>query len=171
MIWKEVVQYVLAYLKRSPFETRVFNPSIVFIGNKKLYNTAFQIKRKYPSIATYHAARVIPFVSAKTRGDLAQLKEAVEKCEEIGEAFEYFTANEWIFDNSRAMASFHSPLISDGERKVFNMDVMRINWRMYMMNWAYGIKRFILKEEAELPSVGYNDVITVSFPTPSSILI
>ena len=30
-----------------------------------------------------------------------------------------------------------------------------------MMNWAYGIKRFILKEEAELPSVGYNDVISV----------
>jgi hypothetical protein len=33
---------------------------------------------------------------------------------------------------------------------------------MYMMNWAYGLKRFVLKEEAELPSVGYNDVITVS---------
>ena len=30
-----------------------------------------------------------------------------------------------------------------------------------MMNHAYGIKRFILKEEAELPSVGYNDVITL----------
>jgi hypothetical protein len=31
------------------------------------------------------------------------------------------------------------------------------------MNFAYGIKKFILKEEAELPSVGYNDVITVSY--------
>lgn len=59
------------------------------------------------------------------------------------------------------MALFHSPLISDQERRVFNMDVMRINWKMYMMNWAYGIKRFVLKEEAELPSVGYNDVITL----------
>lgn len=29
------------------------------------------------------------------------------------------------------------------------------------MNHAYGIKRFVLKEEAELPSVGYNDVITL----------
>ena len=29
------------------------------------------------------------------------------------------------------------------------------------MNFAYGIKRFILKEEAELPSVGYNDAIRV----------
>lgn len=31
---------------------------------------------------------------------------------------------------------------------------------MFIMNNAYGIKRFILKEEAELPSVGYNDVVT-----------
>ena len=29
------------------------------------------------------------------------------------------------------------------------------------MNHAYGIKKFILKEEAELPSVGYGDVLTV----------
>lgn len=28
------------------------------------------------------------------------------------------------------------------------------------MNHAYGIKRFILKEEAEMPSVGYSDVVT-----------
>lgn len=31
------------------------------------------------------------------------------------------------------------------------------------MNHAYGIKKYILKEEAELPSAGYNDVVTVSF--------
>lgn len=29
------------------------------------------------------------------------------------------------------------------------------------MNFAYGLKRFILKEEAELPSMGYNDVVTL----------
>ena len=30
---------------------------------------------------------------------------------------------------------------------------------MFVMNHAYGIKRFILKEEAEMPSVGYSDVV------------
>jgi len=41
----------------------------------------------------------------------------------------------------------------------FNFDVTQINWRMLVMNHAYGIKKYILKEEAELPSVGYNDVV------------
>ena len=43
----------------------------------------------------------------------------------------------------------------------FNFDVTRIKWKLFIMNFAYGIKRFILKEEAELPSAGYNDVITL----------
>ena len=56
---------------------------------------------------------------------------------------------------------FNSPQLTEQDRKTFNIDVTRINWKTYMMNFAYGIKRFILKEEAELPSVGYNDVLTV----------
>lgn len=51
------------------------------------------------------------------------------------------------------------------------MDVMQIHWRMYLMNFAYGIKRFILKEEAELPSVGYNNVVTVRKLSDSLLII
>jgi hypothetical protein len=29
------------------------------------------------------------------------------------------------------------------------------------MNHGYGLKKFYLKEEAELPSAGYNDVVSV----------
>ena len=53
--------------------------------------------------------------------------------------------------------------MTEFERKEFNFDVTRIKWKMYFMNNAYGIKKYILNEEAELPSVGYNDVITVYF--------
>lgn len=66
--------------------------------------------------------------------------------------------NEWIFDNENAMKILRK--MNEYDRKVFNFDVTRIKWRMFLMNHAYGIKKFILKEEAELPSVGYNDVLT-----------
>lgn len=112
--------------------------------------------------AAYHIANFVPGTK-KLRKDLGELKKATKKCEEIAEAFIHFTTNEWIFDNKVAMHLYFSPLLNDNERRIFNTDVQRINWKMYIMNFAYGIKRFILKEEAELPSVGYNDVITVSF--------
>ena len=89
------------------------------------------------------------------------MKEAVDKCEEIGNSFMHFTCNEWIFDNQQANKLFKK--LTDEDRKYFNFDVSRIKWRMYIMNHAYGIKRFILKEEAEMPSAGYNDVVTVSY--------
>lgn len=31
-----------------------------------------------------------------------KLKDAVDKCEEIAEAFKHFTKNEWIFDNKNS---------------------------------------------------------------------
>jgi hypothetical protein len=33
---------------------------------------------------------------------MIDLKDAVEKCEEIGKIFKHFTKTEWIFDNSNA---------------------------------------------------------------------
>lgn len=113
-------------------------------------------------IAAYHASKVVPF-GAKLRSNMTELKGAIEKCEEIGEAFEYFTKNEWVFENNRATQLFYSPLLTDSDRATFNYDANRISWEPYMMNFAYGIKRFILHEEAEQPSVGYNDVIRVRY--------
>lgn len=121
-------------------------------------------------LAAFHVANVLPGAK-KLRENMKQLKEAVEKCEEIAESFTHFTVNEWIFDNKAAMRMYLSPLLTDSERRTFNIDVTRINWKMYIMNFAYGIKRFILKEEAELPSVGYNDVISVSRDATPNILI
>ena len=50
----------------------------------------------------------------------------------------------------------------DEEKDIFNIDTTKIKWKMFILNHAYGIKKFILKEEAELPSAGYGDVLTVS---------
>jgi len=116
-------------------------------------------------LAAYHVTQSLPFGAKKLKSDMKQLREAIEKCGEIGDIFEHFTSHEWIFDNKVAMRLFfNNPQLTEQDRKTFNIDVTRINWKTYMMNFAYGIKRFILKEEAELPSVGYNDVLTVILP-------
>ena len=43
------------------------------------------------------------------------------------------------------------------DARTFNVNVKNINWRHLAMNHAYGVKHFVLKEEAALPSIGYND--------------
>jgi hypothetical protein len=44
------------------------------------------------------------------------------------------------------------------EKADFDFDAKRINWRMYSMNHAFGIKRYVLQEDAVVPSLGYDDV-------------
>ena len=43
-------------------------------------------------MAAYHIANALPGTK-KLKADMAELKGAYEKCEEIGETFEHFTAN------------------------------------------------------------------------------
>ena len=40
VVWREVMQYLMAYWHRSPYESRVFNPSIGFYGNKAVYKVS-----------------------------------------------------------------------------------------------------------------------------------
>ena len=113
--------------------------------NEKLFDAAFYLKRKLPMAIVHNASRV--FGTKSFKGKMDQLKDAIEKCDEINVLFKPFTKNEWIFSNTKAYKIFKH--MSDEEKKIFNFDVTRIKWRMFVMNHAYGIKRFILKEEAE----------------------
>ena len=40
---------------------------------------------------------------------------------------------------------------------VIDINVKNINWKNLAMNHAYGVKHYVLKEEAAIPSIGYND--------------
>lgn len=69
--------------------------------------------------------------------------------------------NEFVFDsgsvnklNAFLSSSQNINLVHD-----FEIDINKLNWKNYSMNFGYGIKNYILKEEAALPSAGYNDVV------------
>lgn len=63
---------------------------------------------------------------------------------------------EMIFDNASAVA-LQRKLEQSGDVGVLNFDVSKIQWTNFVQNHAYGIKRYILHEEAYLPSQGYYD--------------
>ena len=135
----------------------MFNPSLVMYNNMQLYRTMFKIKRKIPMMIVYNMSKVFGTKSFKEK--IFQLKDAIDKTEAAGFIFEHFTLNQWIFTNDEARRTFE--LMSNDDKALFNFDVSRIEWNMFTINNAYGIRRFVLKEEAELPSAGYNDVVTV----------
>jgi len=42
---------------------------------------------------------------------------------------------------------------------VFNTDISKLKWRDYSRNFGYGIKHYILHEQAVVPSLGYGDAV------------
>lgn len=76
---------------------------------------------------------------------------------DVCEKFKFFTLNEWVFDS----ASIHkfNNFIPAQEKDSFEINLQKIDWPKYSMNLGYGIKNYVLREEASLPSIGYSDVV------------
>ena len=51
-----------------------------------------------------------------------------------------------------------------------NFDVSKIKWEPFIQNHAYGVKKYILLEEAYMPSAGYKDAKQVMFTPLKGIL-
>ena len=68
--------------------------------------------------------------------------------------------NEWVFDNANstkleAFIRSTSPQLAQS----FQVNVKQIDWHPFAMNHAYGVKHYVLKEEAVIPSLGYGDAL------------
>jgi fatty acyl-CoA reductase len=68
-----------------------------------------------------------------------------KKLQQAVTCLEFFTTHEWLFTNdnvTRLLTHLH-PL----DRKIFNFDVLEIDWKLYLEQYILGTRRFILKED------------------------
>jgi fatty acyl-CoA reductase len=68
-----------------------------------------------------------------------------KKLQQAVTCLEFFTTHEWLFTNdnvTRLLMHLH-PL----DRKIFNFDVLEIDWKLYLEQYILGTRRFILKED------------------------
>lgn len=75
--------------------------------------------------------------------------------------------NEWIFDNASTGRLQKELLLIDPSGELLrnlNFDVSKIKWKQLVQNHGYGIKRYILQEEAYMPSMGYADARGKMYP-------
>jgi len=72
------------------------------------------------------------------------------RSEQLSEQFQHFTMNEWIFTSQRVAEMID--FCSEEEREIFQMNVTKIEWKRYLRNYAWGLHKFILKENIDLPT-------------------
>lgn len=80
----------------------------------------------------------------KTKFLTSSLVKLQNKLSKASKCLEYFTLNEWRFndDNVKHLNS----ILSEEDREKFYFDVRNIDWRKCLKDYVLGIRGFLLKE-------------------------
>ena len=99
--------------------------------------------------------------SKKLANDVVELRAGVADCWAANENFKHYLSNDWVFDNANLGRLEDFLLQSSDKTEIaqFPVNVKNIEWTPYAWNHAYGVKHYVLKEEAVVPAEGYNDLL------------
>lgn len=155
--WKYYLESLISYQNDFPYDKRVGKSSLVLHRTDQSYKLAYRLKSVIPTYTLFYLSRILGTKSFKEK--ITELKGAVDQCFTIKQELTYYASNEWIFDCSNT-AQLLAFLKNDAhEAKVFNIDISKLKWRDYCRNFGYGIKHYILHEQAVVPSLGYGDAV------------
>ena len=123
----------------------------------KSYERAFRYRTQLPTKALFYATRVLS--TKKFAADVRELRDGVEQVRIANETFSFFLLKDWVFDSAscQKLDAFLKASSAPGEHASFPVNVKQIQWEPFAQNHAYGVKHYVLKEEAVLPSLGFGD--------------
>ena len=169
----ELYDLIFNYFKKHPMLDRKGRP--ILIRRLRFPNPAtFRLQHRLKTAQLYTAERTLERLSVfettkKVRRRISAAKLANQKLYYYGEIYEPYLNLDCQFRVERTAALFESLLPE--EKKRFNFDVTRINWRHYIQNVHIpGVKKFILKIEgagtmeletaaARLPAATINELV------------
>lgn len=64
--------------------------------------------------------------------------------------FEFFFANEWLYDSTKLHNVFDT--LSHEDKAEFACDMRKFNWRSFLEDYVHGLKIFVLKEDWVAPA-------------------
>jgi hypothetical protein len=145
--WIQTLRYFWPYVSRNEFEKKIEYPSFDMYQNKYLHKFIFFFKREIPAKGFYYFSKILG--NPKMKKNSEKYLKALNQCKMLGQYFTHFTSNEWIYDtfNSYALKS----RLEDEDLSNFKLDILDVDWKTYFPIFAYGMQKYLLKEECEPP--------------------
>mmetsp|Transcript_6857 Transcript_6857/g.12463 ORF Transcript_6857/g.12463 Transcript_6857/m.12463 type:complete len:1134 (-) Transcript_6857:48-3449(-) len=145
--WRFCGEIVTFFWNKFPPEKRFAKTKFTMIQSERKYRVLRLLTRKLPAYCFLKFAELTRN-PGKVKTAL-RLQKLLGREELIARTFSHFTVNEWIYSSEVLPALSKS--MSKDDRSVFDIDVSKIDWRIYLMNYSYGLQRFVLKESVAPP--------------------
>ena len=154
--WIQTIRYFWPYVARNRFEKRILDPYFDMYQIPFLFKSSFFLKRMLPAKAYSFTAKLIG--NEQMKKDSERYLKALGQWQQIAHYFTHFTNNEWIYDTYNSF-QLKARLLEE-DLKEFYFDIGDLDWKLYFPNFGYGLQKFILKEEVELPHGDRTSIIS-----------
>ncbi|XP_074028601.1 putative fatty acyl-CoA reductase CG5065 [Leptinotarsa decemlineata] len=140
--WKNFVNSCFKYMRKHPISEVSWYPDGTVTASKTI-----NLINRY--LLHWLPAYIIDSFVWISGGKPMMLR-VQDKLTKASGCLEYFTMQEWQFDDENVRNLVTT--LDESDKKMFCFDVAKINWDNYIENYILGIRRFIFKEDnASLP--------------------
>ncbi|XP_073817824.1 fatty acyl-CoA reductase wat-like [Musca autumnalis] len=137
MTWGRYINIFLNSNCQMPYSKIMWYPMVKIISNNFLYRLMLFL---YQTIPAY-----IMDVICKLQGSKMSVVKLNQKISRLTDSLRYFLAYDFTFDTANTRHLWKS--MSSEDKKLFNFDMMSLQWNVYLQNNAKGLRRFAAKEE------------------------
>uniref|UniRef100_A0A0G4HW80 Phospholipid/glycerol acyltransferase domain-containing protein n=2 Tax=Chromera velia TaxID=505693 RepID=A0A0G4HW80_9ALVE len=142
--WRLCVEILLPFFRLNPSERLVRRPSFVLTKSWAVHALLQTAHNVVPHKAMQLAALLTQsrFFQKRARG-MRRIRKVSSAVEAV---FSHFVTREWFFQTNQLKAMSMS--MQEEDRRRFPLDPCAVSWAEYLETFAFGLGRFVLKEEA-----------------------
>ncbi|KAM3137875.1 hypothetical protein pb186bvf_009956 [Paramecium bursaria] len=144
--WEFMKDICLEYWNQNVPQVKV-SPCTIEINNNLCYYRMKNIQRKIPALLYQQVVELVGLRNHKKQAD--RYLKVIDKADIINKTFKHFNRNEWIYSQENSLLLMRT--LDKSEQNIFLLDVSTIDWRQYFLNFNYGLQKYILKENVDLP--------------------
>ncbi|KAF5281654.1 hypothetical protein FQR65_LT14584 [Abscondita terminalis] len=135
--WHKFIDLCFIYMRKHPFSEITWYPDGT-VTSSALQNSIYRLFLQW--LPAYILDGIVWMLGGKPIMVRVQ-----DKLCKAAKCLEYFTMQEWEFDDSNVQTL--SSILNERDKQEFGFDVANIKWEEYIENYVLGIRRFIFKEE------------------------
>jgi fatty acyl-CoA reductase len=139
-LWSTSLRILEGYFRRHPPKRSVGMPWAVYVPNKVQHRVF------------HHAVHTVPAAVSDAityaKGGKPTLVKKSGRLLRAVKTLAYFTCHQWFYSTENVDALIDA--MNEEDIRLFPIDVRKIDWELYFLTYAQGLRRYMLKEVDEL---------------------